>query len=99
MKIKKYSFGLKRLWDILTASMKCLEERDEDYKEYWEGEDSRVYFIHGKDNIPFHTVIFPAILAGLGIKNPNLRIISGEHLKLEGKSFSAAKIGLFGLII
>ena len=64
----------------LTASMKCLEERGEDYREYWQGEDSRIYFIHGKDNIPFHAVIFPAILSGLGIKNPNLRIISSEYM-------------------
>ena len=51
----------------------------------------RVYFVHGKDNIPFHTVIFPAILSGLGIKNPSIREVSGEYLKLEGKRFSAAK--------
>ena len=52
-----------------------------------------------KDNIPFHTVIFPAILAGLGIKNPNLRIISGEHLKtLKVSLFQQLKIGLFGQI-
>ena len=71
--------------------MKCLEERNEDWKEYWQGEDSRVYFVHGKDNIPFHTVIFPAILAGIGIKNPNLRVISSEYMKLEGKNFSSVK--------
>ena len=88
---KKIFVWIEAVMGYLTASMKCLEERGEDYKEYWEGEDSRVYFIHGKDNIPFHTVIFPAILAGLGIKNPNLRIISGEHLKLESKPFSAVK--------
>ena len=75
----------------LTASMKVLEGTGEDWKEYWQGEDSRVYFVHGKDNIPFHTVIFPAILAGLGIKNPNLRVISSEYLKLEGKNFSSVK--------
>ena len=88
---KKIFVWIEAVMGYLTASMKCLEERGEDYKEYWEGEDSRVYFIHGKDNIPFHTVIFPAILAGLGIKNPNLRIISGEPLKLESKPFSAVK--------
>ena len=75
----------------ITASMKALEGKDEDWKDYWQGEDSRVYFVHGKDNIPFHTVIFPAILAGLGVKNPNLRVISSEYLKLEGKNFSSVK--------
>lgn len=88
---KKIFVWIEAVMGYLTASMKCLEERKEDYKEYWEGEDSRVYFIHGKDNIPFHTVIFPAILSGLGIKDSNLRIISGEHLKLENKPFSTVK--------
>ncbi|GAB6168635.1 methionine--tRNA ligase [Clostridium carnis] len=88
---KKIFVWIEAVMGYLTASMKCLEERDEDWKEYWQGEDSRVYFVHGKDNIPFHTVIFPAILAGLGIKNPNLRVISSEYLKLEGKNFSSVK--------
>lgn len=88
---KKIFVWIEAVMGYLTASMKFLEEREEDFKEYWQGEDSRVYFIHGKDNIPFHTVIFPGILAGLDIKNPNLRIISSEYLKLEGKNFSAVK--------
>lgn len=88
---KKIFVWIEAVMGYLTASMKCLEERNEDFKEYWQGEDSRIYLVHGKDNIPFHTVIFPAILAGLDIKNPNLRIVSSEHLKLEGKPFSSVK--------
>ena len=88
---KKIFVWIEAVMGYLTASMKFLEDREEDFKEYWQGEDSRVYFIHGKDNIPFHTVIFPGILSGLDIKNPNLRIISSEYLKLEGKNFSAVK--------
>ena len=88
---KKIYVWIEAVMGYLTASMKCLEERNEDYMEYWNGEDSRIYFVHGKDNIPFHTVIFPGILAGLGIKNPPIREISSEYLKLEGKQFSTTK--------
>ena len=88
---KKIFVWIEAVMGYLTASMKCLESRNEDYKEYWQGEDSRVYFVHGKDNIPFHTMIFPAILIGLGIDNPNIRIISSEYMKLEGKPFSSVK--------
>ena len=88
---KKIYVWIEAVMGYLTASMKVLEERGEDYMEYWSGEDSRVYFVHGKDNIPFHTVIFPAILAGLGMKNPAIREVSGEYLRLEGKPFSAVK--------
>lgn len=90
-KDKKIYVWIEALMGYLTASMQCLEERKEDYNEYWNGEDSRIYFVHGKDNIPFHTVIFPAILSGIGIKNPKIREISSEYLKLEGKNFSAVK--------
>ena len=88
---KRIFVWIEAVMGYLTASIKCLEERNEDWREYWQGDDSRIYFVHGKDNIPFHTVIFPAILSGLGIKNTNLRLISGEHLKLEGKPFSTVK--------
>ena len=88
---KKIYVWIEAVMGYLTASMKCLDQRNEDYMEYWNGEDSRIYFVHGKDNIPFHTVIFPAILAGLGIKRPNIREISSEYMKLEGKNFSAVK--------
>lgn len=88
---KKIFVWIEAVMGYITATMKCTEERNEDFKEYWEGEDSRIYLVHGKDNIPFHTVIFPAILAGIGIKNPNIRIVSSEHLRLEGKPFSSVK--------
>ena len=88
---KKIYVWIEAVMGYLTASMKCIEDRGEDFKEYWDGEDSRVYFVHGKDNIPFHTVIFPAILSGLDINNPSIIEVSSEYLKLEGKSFSAAK--------
>lgn len=88
---KKIYVWIEAVMGYLTASIKCLEERNENWVDYWSGEDSRVYFVHGKDNIPFHTVIFPAILCGIGIKDSNLRVISSDHLKLEGKPFSAVK--------
>lgn len=88
---KRIFVWIEAVMGYLTASMKCLDNREEDWMEYWQGEDSRVYFVHGKDNIPFHTVIFPAILVGLDIKNPNIRVISSEYLKLEGKQFSSVK--------
>lgn len=49
------------------------------------------YYIHGKDNIPFHTVIWPAIL--LGINNPALptHIISNEYLTLEKRKLSTSQ--------
>ncbi|MBD7910923.1 MULTISPECIES: methionine--tRNA ligase [Clostridium] len=88
---KKIYVWIEAVMGYLTASMMCIEKRNENYMDYWNGEDSRIYFVHGKDNIPFHTIIFPSLLAGLGIKNPCIREISSEYLKLEGKKFSTTK--------
>ncbi|MBN1583701.1 MAG: class I tRNA ligase family protein, partial [Anaerolineae bacterium] len=40
--------------------------RPEAWKEWWYNPEARTVYFIGKDNIPFHTVIWPAILAGAG---------------------------------
>lgn len=72
----------------ITASKNCIENKDEDFNSYWNDENSRVYLLHGKDNIPFHTITLPAIIYSLGYEKCNLRILSSEHMNLEGKKFS-----------
>ena len=49
------------------------------------------YYVHGKDNIPFHTIIFPAILMGNGTYNLPTNIVSNEFINLEGKKMSTSK--------
>ena len=53
----------------------------EEYASLWDSEDpeSIHYYVHGKDNIPFHTIILPALLIanGDGWRLPD-RIISSE---------------------
>ena len=49
------------------------------------------YYVHGKDNIPFHTVIWPTILFANGELHLPDRIISSEHLTLEKKQFSKSR--------
>ena len=88
---KKIYVWIEAVMGYLTASMKYCEANNEEWKEYWSGEDSRIYFVHGKDNIPFHSVILPAITKGLGLNNENYRMISSEYMKLEGKAFSTLK--------
>jgi methionyl-tRNA synthetase len=56
--------------------------------EYWKEPIQRSYFTLGKDNIPFHTIIFPALL--MAHENYNLPqiIVSNEFIGFEGKQFS-----------
>ena len=88
---KKIFVWIEALMGYITATSKCLENTNENVEDYWNDEESKVYLVHGKDNIPFHTTIFPGLLSALGFKNVNLSIISSEHLKLEGKDFSTNK--------
>ena len=38
--------------------------KPEEWKKWWENEDSEHYYFMAKDNIPFHTIIWPAMLSG-----------------------------------
>jgi methionyl-tRNA synthetase len=57
------------------------------WKDFWLGPDSRHYYIHGKDNIPFHAIIWPGILMGLDYHLPD-RIYSSEYLTFDQKKLS-----------
>ncbi len=59
-------------------------------KNWWENPQAWHYYVHGKDNIPFHTVIWPAILLGLEKNLPN-QIVSSEYLTLEGQKISTSR--------
>ena len=56
------------------------------------GEDVKHYYVHGKDNIPFHTIILPALLLahGKGYHLPD-QIVSSEYLTLEGRKISTSQ--------
>ncbi len=63
------------------------------WRDWWDRDDPGVcssYFI-GKDNIPFHTIIWPALLIGHG----DLRLPDGvpanEFLNLEGRKMSTSQ--------
>ena len=73
-------------------------ERD-DWKEWWQNPDEvTLYQFMAKDNILFHTVIFPASLIGTGINWTLLYHINAtEYLNYENTKFSKSRnIGVFG---
>ncbi|MFP4045716.1 MAG: methionine--tRNA ligase [Candidatus Aenigmatarchaeota archaeon] len=45
------------------TTMNWAEEKDENWEDWWYDDVKMVQFM-GKDNIPFHTVIFPSVLKG-----------------------------------
>ena len=69
------------------------------WKDWWfDPEGTQLYQFMAKDNIPFHTVVFPASLIGSG-QNWTLlhHIASTEYLNYEGGKFSKSRsLGIFG---
>jgi methionyl-tRNA synthetase len=71
----------------------------EDWKRWWQSpEDTELFQFIGKDNIPFHTVIFPASLLATDEKWTMLHHMSStEYLNYEGGRFSKSLgVGIFG---
>ena len=67
------------------------------WKKYWFDPEVKSVFFIGKDNIPFHTIIFPALLLASG-DNYVLpwRVESTEYLMFEGEKFSKSRrIGIW----
>lgn len=75
----------------LSASKVAAEARGAHFDELW-GKDAKHYYVHGKDNIPFHTIILPSLLLG-NSKDWHLPdwIVSSEYLTLEGRKISTSQ--------
>ncbi len=69
--------------------------REDDWKKWWCEPNSRsVYFI-GKDNIPFHTIIWPAMLIGYGELNLPSDVPANQYVTFKGGKASASRgVGL-----
>jgi methionyl-tRNA synthetase len=61
----------------------------ERWKDYWLDPETRLVQFIGKDNIPFHSVLFPAMILG---QNQPYKLVdqlpANEFLMLEGRQFS-----------
>ncbi|GAA0982902.1 methionine--tRNA ligase [Nocardiopsis tropica] len=74
------------------------------WKRWWQSDEARSYYFMGKDNIVFHSVIWPAILLGasgrgdrggepgpLGGLDVPTEVVSSEFLTMEGRKFSSSR--------
>lgn len=69
----------------------------EGWKSFWFDKSSKTVYFIGKDNIPFHTIILPALLIGTG-EGYNLpyAVDSTDFLMFEGQKFSKSRrIGIW----
>ena len=70
----------------------------EEYLKWWQNKNVKLYQFMGKDNVPFHTVIFPSSLIASKKDWTLLHHISTtEYLNYEGGKFSKTHgTGVFG---
>ena len=74
------------------------------WRAWWNDESAETYYFMGKDNITFHSEIWPAILLGyagkgskggtpgpFGILNLPTEVVSSEYLTMEGRKFSSSR--------
>jgi methionyl-tRNA synthetase len=78
-----------------SASVEWAKNRGtpEKWKEWWtRDENVRTYYFVGKDNIPFHTIIWPSMLLGYAENLPlPYDVPANEFLNLEGRKFSKSE--------
>ena len=63
----------------------------EAWKDWWKSPDTRLVQFIGKDNIPFHTMLFPAMLHG--VKDEYIlpwQVPANEFYNLQGRKFSTS---------
>lgn len=100
---KRLYVWLEAVMGYFTASVewaKAIKGDPEAWKQWWYNPDARIYNFLGKDNVPFHTIIWPAELMGVsGIYNDgddtpiNLPydVPANEFMNIEGKQFSKSR--------
>jgi methionyl-tRNA synthetase len=76
----------------LSATKEWAKSRgdEEGWRSFWE-EGAKSYYFIGKDNIPFHTLIWPAMLMGYGGLNLPYDVPANEFLTIEGRKLSTSR--------
>jgi methionyl-tRNA synthetase len=87
----------------LSASVEWAKNRGtpDAWREWWQNPDAGHFYFMGKDNIVFHSVIWPAMLLGygpggeLGAGRGDLHlptnVVASEYLTMEGKKASTSR--------
>jgi methionyl-tRNA synthetase len=80
--------------------------RPDAWRDWWQNPDARHYYFMGKDNIVFHTIIWPSMLLGygaggeLGAGRAPLQlpynVVASEFLMMEAQQFSTSRgVGIY----
>ncbi|HEY7592623.1 MAG TPA: methionine--tRNA ligase [Actinophytocola sp.] len=106
MPMKRFYVWFDAVIGYLSASVEWARRSgDPDaWQEFWTNPDAQGYYFMGKDNIVFHSLIWPALLLGqngagdkggepgaFGTLNLPTEVVSSEFLKMSGAKFSTSR--------
>ena len=75
----------------ISATKKWALENGKKWEDYWQSKDTNLVHFLAKDNIVFHTIIFPVILAELENYILPTNVPANEFLNLEGQKLSTSR--------
>lgn len=95
---KKIYVWFEAVIGYLSTSIKWSEETEGDWTKFWKNPDAEHYYFLAKDNIPFHTIIWPAILMGYN-EDLNLPydVPGNQYMRLGGEQFSTSRGNIVSL--
>ena len=76
----------------LSAAVEWAAQTGGNWEDFWKDPATKSYYFIGKDNIPFHSIIWPAIIMAYdeGLNLP-YDVPANEFLSLEGQKFSTSQ--------
>ena len=71
--------------------LKSINSSEDYIEDWWKNPDTQLTNFIGKDNIIFHSIIFPVMSMASGIVDPVSNLPANQYVNLEGKQFSKSK--------
>ncbi len=91
-KKKKIYVWFEAVIGYLSTSILWSERTGGDWKKFWRNPECEHYYFLAKDNIPFHAIIWPAMLMGYdeGLNLP-YDVPGNQYMRLGGEQFSTSR--------
>ncbi len=89
---KKIYVWFEAVIGYLSTAILWSENTGNSWEDFWKDPDCEHYYFLAKDNIPFHTIIWPAMLMGYDEElNLPCDVPANQYMRLEGEQFSTSR--------
>ena len=90
---KKIYVWFEAVIGYLSASKEWAKNKgnEKEWTEWWNNESAETYYFIGKDNVPFHAVIWPSILLAYEGLNLPTNVPANQYILVKGEKASASR--------